>query len=206
MCFFIRHIFLSFLACSSAKAFSTFLFLLCKPKTAEQLSSFCLAHGSEHLDGSADSSVLYSTKKCTLISFTSKQNWSWSSWGNLLRISIFLSLPAVTRKIPATSSAYSGPCLVELLGKVTHENFGSLPVIHKPIAAKVIVAHSTWAKMWSWAWDVSRALEMSCYMVIQGYWRVTWFSLLASIHGCCLEVVFFFKTYTAAVWPNQRWL
>lgn len=101
-------------------------------------------------------------RKCALIPFTSKQNWSWSRLGNLLRISIFLSLPAVTREIPATSSAYSGPCLVELLGKVTHEDFGSLPVIHKPIAAKIIATHSTWAKMWAWAWDPARAPEMSC--------------------------------------------
>lgn len=116
---------------------------LFKPKyEAEQLSSFCLAHGSEHLDGSADSSLLYSTENA-LIPFTSKQSWSWSSLRNLLRISIFLSLPAVTREIPATSSAYSGPWLVELPGKVTQENFGSLPVIHKPRASKVIVTHST---------------------------------------------------------------
>lgn len=131
-------------------------------------------------------------RKCTLIPFTSKQSWSWSSLRNLLRISIFLSLPAVTREIPATSSAYSGPWLVELPGKVTQENFGSLPVIHKPRASKVIVTHSTWAKMWAWAWELSRALEMSCYVVVQGYWGVTCISLSAPINGCSLEVTFFF--------------
>lgn len=111
-------------------------------------------------------------RKCTLIPFTSKYNWSWSSPWNLPRISISLSLPAVTREIPTTSSAYSGPSLVELLRKVTRKNFGSLPVIHKPIAAEVIVTHNTCAKMWAWAWELSGALEMSCYVIARGFWRV----------------------------------
>ena len=85
---------------------------------------------------------------------------------------------------------------------MTQENFGSLPVIHKPIAAEVIVTLSTCAKMWPWAWELSGALEMSCYVVVQGFWRVTWSPLSAPISGHSLEVTFLFFTKHMHLQPD----